>query len=110
MRNCFLLLAITLVAAAPLAAAEWSGYLMPTKCSAEKLDEAETHTAKCLRDCLEGGLGLATSDGKYIKFDGAGNEKALKALDASNKQDHLLAKVTGTLKDGVIQVDSVTME
>src|SRR5262245_60237681 len=42
--------------------------------------DPDKHTKGCALQCAKGGYGLLTSDGKYLKFDSAGNEKALAAL------------------------------
>ena len=44
------------------------------------------------------------------RFNEAGNVKALRALKETAKQDNLLVKVSGEMKDGVIQVDKLTIE
>ena len=47
------------------------------------------------------------ADGKFIKFDERGNVKALAAIKATSKEKDLKAKVTGTVKEDVIQVESI---
>jgi hypothetical protein len=72
-----------------------------------KLDE---HTRDCALQCEKGGYGLVTADGKFLKFDAAGNQKAVAALKASKKEDHLRGTVVGELKEGVVHVKSVTLD
>jgi hypothetical protein len=50
------------------------------------------------------------ADGKFIKFDERGNVKALAAIKATSKEKDLKAKVTGTIKEEVIQVESIQIE
>ena len=50
------------------------------------------------------------ADGKFVKFDEAGNAKALAALKATKKEKDLKAKVTGTLDGDTVQVESVELE
>ena len=66
------------------------------------------HTTKCAVGCAKGGFGL--SDGKFVKFDEAGNAKALAALKATSKEKDLKAKVTGTMDGDNLQVQSVEIQ
>jgi hypothetical protein len=56
------------------------------------------------------GTVVVLGDGKFVKFNEGGNAKALKALKATAKENDLKAKVSGTLKDDVIQVESIEIE
>jgi hypothetical protein len=49
-------------------------------------------------------------DGKFVKFDSKGSDLAKEALQKSDKKDHLRATVSGEMKDGVIQVSSLTLD
>jgi len=102
--------AITVLAAACGAAAlagEWQGYLMDAMCAAKMKDKAAGHKAKCALSCAKSGFGLVTADGKYVKFDEAGNAKAQEALKGTTKEQDLMVKVTGTLDGETIQVESL---
>jgi hypothetical protein len=90
--------------------AEFSGHLMDTMCAANKLDQASSHTAQCMKDCAKSGYGLVTKDGKYLKFNEGGNAKALTALKADNREANLQVKVTGELKGSMIRVESIQMQ
>jgi hypothetical protein len=90
-----------------LSAATWTGTLMDSNCKGK---DPATHTKQCAMSCAKSGFGLVGSDGKFIKFDEAGNAKALAALKATNKASDLKATVTGELKDGVIRVESVEIQ
>ena len=68
------------------------------------------HTKKCAVGCAKGGYGLVTSEGKFLKFDEAGNAKALAALKATAKEADLKAKVEGTMDGDVLQVSSVEIQ
>ncbi len=109
MRRLLVIVAAFMLSSGLAVAGEWTGFLMDTMCAAKKIDQAATHTADCMKSCSKSGFGLVTKEGEYLKFNEAGNARALKALDASSKQDHLEVKVSGTLKSGVIQVDSIEM-
>ncbi len=72
--------------------------------------DVDTHTRSCALACASSGYGILTSDGTYLKFDDAGSKKALTALQASKKQDHLRATVTGDVTNGMIEVQSIKLD
>jgi opacity protein-like surface antigen len=88
-------------------AASWTGTVVDTMCKGK---DVASHTRQCALGCAKSGFGLVTSDGKFVKFDEAGNAKALAALKASKKDKDLRATVTGTMNDDVIAVDSIHLE
>ncbi len=93
---------------APLAFAEtWNGTLVDVMC---KNQDLAGHTTKCAIRCSKSGYGLVLADGKFMKFDEAGNAKALSALKATSKEKDLKAKVSGTLDGDTVQVESVALE
>lgn len=85
----------------------WNGALVDVMC---KDKDIAGHTRKCALSCAKSGFGLVTSDGKFVKFDEAGNAKALAALKSSSKEKDLKAKVEGSLDGDVVQVSSITIE
>jgi hypothetical protein len=101
------LLAISMLFSAAAFADSFSGTLMDTNC---KGHDAAAHTAQCAIKCSKSGYGLVTADGKYMKFDEAGNTKALTALKATSKEKDLKATVTGTADGDMIKVDSVSLD
>ena len=88
-------------------AGEWQGHLMDAMCAAKMKDKAAGHKAKCALTCAKSGFGLVTADGKFVKFDEAGNAKALEALKGTSKEQDLMVKITGTLEGETIQVESL---
>ena len=70
---------------------------------------AEAHTRECLLmpECQKSGYGVYTSDNKFLKFDEAGNRKALAAIKASTKLDDFEVEVTGEVKGDTIKVVSL---
>jgi hypothetical protein len=70
---------------------------------------AEAHTRECalMPQCEKSGYGVYTDDNKFLKFDAAGNRKALAAIKASTKLDDLEVEVTGDVKDDTIKVVSL---
>src|SRR5580692_11859190 len=115
----FLASAISAFAAAS-PAAEIKGILMDQKCSGTAdlrisgstgtlvggRIVAEAHTKQCalMPECEKSGYGVYTSDNKFLKFDEAGNRKAVAALKASTKLDDFEVEVTGEVKDDTIKV------
>jgi hypothetical protein len=85
----------------------WSGTVVDVMC---KNNDLASHTRECALSCAKSGFGIVLADGKFIKFDERGNVKALAALKAATKEKDLKAKVSGALKDDVIQVDSIQIE
>src|ERR1700729_18954 len=67
---------------------------------------AEAHTKECLLmpECQKSGYGVYTSDNKFLKFDEAGNRKALAAIKASTRLDDFEVEVTGEVKGDTIRV------
>jgi len=68
---------------------------------------AEAHTRECLLmpECQKSGYGVYTSDNKFLKFDEAGNRKALAAIKAASaKLDDFEVEVTGEVKGDTIKV------
>ena len=88
-------------------AGEWQGHLMDAMCAAKMKDKAASHKSKCALTCAKSGFGLVTAGGKFVKFDEAGNAKALEALKGTSKEQDLMVKITGTLEGETIQVESL---
>jgi hypothetical protein len=84
--------------------------LVDTMCSAKVKADPDKHTTDCAIGCEKGGYGIITADGKFLKFDDAGNTKAIAALKASKKKDHLRAAVTGELSGDTIKVATLSLE
>src|ERR1700693_6496167 len=84
-----------------------SGTVVDVMC---KNNDLASHTKDCAVKCAKSGYGIVLADGKFIKFDERGNVKALAGLKATSKEKDLKAKVTGTVKEDVIQVESIQIE
>jgi len=84
----------------------WTGTVVDVNCKGKDLS---SHTRNCAISCSRSGYGIVTPDGKFIKFDETGNTKALAALKSSSRDKDLKATVTGSMKDDVIQVDSIDL-
>ena len=70
---------------------------------------AEAHTREDLLkpENQKSGYGVYTSDNKFLKFDEAGNRKALAAIKASTRLDDFEVEVTGEVKGDTIKVASL---
>ena len=101
------LLCLTAVFAAAAFADSWTGTVVDVMCKDKDL---ANHTAKCSVNCAKSGFGIVTSDGKFLKFNEAGNAKALAALKSTSKEKDIKAKVTGTIQDNVISVQSLEIQ
>jgi hypothetical protein len=104
-------LAILTAAASMLSVAAFaetlSGTLVDVMCKDKDL---AGHTTKCAVGCAKSGFGLVTGEGKFLKFDEAGNAKALAALKTTKKESDLKAKVDGTVDGDNVQVSSIEIE
>jgi hypothetical protein len=112
MKRTILVTALVLMGLPLLAAAEtWKGVsVIDTQCVSKVKADPDKHTAKCALQCQKGGYGLLTTDGTYLKFDDEGNTKALAALKATTKTDHLRATVVGERTGDAIKVTSISLE
>ncbi|MCC7152946.1 MAG: hypothetical protein IT161_00145 [Bryobacterales bacterium] len=109
-----LTLAFLALASLPLLAATqtWTNVsLVDQKCSSKfTAQTADTHTRSCAMACEASGFGILTADGKFLKFDKKGSEKALHELKASTKKDHLRATVTGEMEGDALKVHSIKLD
>ena len=110
------LVALTLVIAPPVAAAEqtWKDVtVMDHMCFAKMKDTPEKHTKACLQKCESSGYGIITTDGKdkkLVKFDSKGNDLTVEALRAAKKTEGLKATVVGEMAGDTIKVKSITFD
>jgi hypothetical protein len=84
--------------------------VVDTMCLAKVKANPDAHKRSCALQCARSGYGLIAPDGTYLKFDAAGNEKAVAALEASKKEDHVRATVKGTREGDTIKVTSITLD
>ncbi len=105
------LIVVALAGAAAAYAEEWTNVaLVDHHCLNKVKADPDQHPTSCLIQCAKNGYGVLTSDGKWLKFDKAGNEQALAALKATDKKDHIRVNVTGELKNGTIEVTALTIQ
>ena len=91
----------------PLFADSLSGTVVDVMCRGKDL---ASHTRECAITCSRSGYGLVTPDGKFLKFDEAGNARTLAALKKLSKEKDLKAKVTGTVNGEVLKVESIEFQ
>jgi hypothetical protein len=105
------LIAVALVGTAAAYAEQWTNVsLIDRHCEAKYKKDADQHPTSCLLMCAKAGYGILTADGTYLKFDKAGNEKALAALKATDKKDHIRVNVTGEMKKGLLDVTELSIQ
>ena len=80
---------------------------MDANCSAKVKADPDAHTRACALKCAGSGYGIWTADGKYLKFDAAGSEKAKALLEASDRKDHLRVDVSGEVEGETLKVATI---
>lgn len=95
---------IVLAGTAILGAEAWTGTVVDVMCKGRDL---ASHTRDCALQCAKGGFGLVLGDGTFVKFNETGNARTLAQLKKLSREKDLKAKVTGTRKGDVIQVESI---
>ena len=109
-RRILLLLAVALAPPALAVAEAWDNVAMiDTQCSSKAKADPDAHTRNCALMCAKSGFGIVDSSGNYLKFDGKGNEQALKLLQSSSKKDHIRVDVTGNKDGEVLHVESLRL-
>jgi len=108
-----ILAALAVIAlAAPVAAraATWEKVsLIDQMCKAKFESHVDDHPTSCLLKCAGSGYGIITADGKWLKLDKAGNDKAVAALKATSRKDHIRVDVSGALQGDTIAVTSLAI-
>ena len=107
MKYIALSLVLTAGLAVAAAAESVSGTIVDLMCRGKDL---ASHTRECALTCAKSGYGVVTADGKFLKFDEAGNARTLAALKKLSKEKDLKAKVTGTVDGDIIKVESVDFQ
>ncbi len=98
----------------PKQAVTLQGYVVDAMCAknmANKpttMEKAAAHSKSCALedDCASAGFGLF-SDGKWYKFDAAGDAKAQEMIEKTKKKDHIAAEVKGTIGGDTFTVVSI---
>lgn len=112
MRKLLIAVVVSLSLPSLALAATWENVsLVDQMCASKEKVKAnpDNHPTSCLLQCADSGYGIQTQDGKFVKFDAAGNKLALAELKKTSKKDHIRVNVTGEQKGDVIQVSSLKM-
>lgn len=83
--------------------------LVDHMCLEKVKGDPDSHTTSCLLKCASSGYGIIAPGGTWLAFDDAGNQKAIAAIKATKKKDHVRADVSGERKGDVIAVTSLTI-
>ncbi|HTP53122.1 MAG TPA: hypothetical protein VMK42_20710 [Anaeromyxobacteraceae bacterium] len=103
-----ILAALCALPLAALATTWGNASLVDRNCEKKVAGDPDSHTTACLLKCAKSGFGIL-DNGQWLKFDKAGNEKALAALKATTHKDHVRVNVTGEKKGSVIHVSTVSI-
>lgn len=91
-------------------AESWSAApLVDHMCLQKVKGDPDAHPTSCLLKCAKSGYGILTQDGTWLKFDEAGNSKALAALQKTQKKDHIRVNVTGDQKGETLAVSELAI-
>ena len=102
-------LAIILVLPLTATAATWENAPLVDHMCVDKVKASpDDHKTSCLIQCAGSGYGIL-ENGKWLKFDKAGNDMALAALKATSKKDHVRVNVSGDLSGDTIHVAKLTI-
>jgi hypothetical protein len=90
------------------------GYIVDAMCAkgmvkkGDPMQKAAGHTRECaLEDaCAAAGYGIF-SDGKWVKFDGAGDRQAKAAIEKTKREKGLMFEVRGTMEGDKLAVASI---
>lgn len=95
----------------PLLAETWTNVsIVDQNCQSRVAENPDAHKRGCVLKCADSGLGILTAEGDFLKFDAAGNEKAIAALKASDREDNLRVTVEGEQEGDTIQVESISLQ
>lgn len=104
------LVMVALAGSTAALAQEWkNAALVDHMCLDKVKDDPDAHPASCLIQCAKSGYGILAADGTWLQFDKGGNEKALAALKATSKKDHIRVNVTGELSGTKLTVASLAI-
>ena len=106
--SCVLLAGSTPVLAGPDTK---TGVLMDAACGARvaaNVEKAAKHTVACalMESCKASGFGLIL-EGRFLKFDPAGDEQALKLLEAAKVRENFRVEVTGEFAEDDVNVTAM---
>jgi hypothetical protein len=88
-----------------------SGWLIDRHCLATFASHPADHPRDCLLRCAKLTYGVVDAKGHFTPFDAQGSKRALAAVEASNKPDHLWVTVTGkkSASSPVLEVQQIEL-
>lgn len=95
----------------------YKGYLVDNQCAPTMVKHpekaymlAKKHSRSCALEetCASAGYGIMTANGKFLKFDAAGDKKAHTFLEKSKKKNEILVQVSGKFEGDVLLVNEIT--
>ncbi len=106
--SCVLLTGLMLVLAGPDTR---TGVLMDAACGARvaaNVEKAAKHTVACalMESCKASGFGLVL-EGRFLKFDPAGDEEAVKLLENAKVRENFRVEVTGEFSEADVKVSGM---
>jgi len=107
MKHACLSLGLLLGFVGAAAAETFAGTVGDVMCRAKDL---ASHTRECSLSCAKSGFGMVTAEGKFLKFDEAGNARTLAVLKKAAKEKDLKAKVTGTIAGDILKVEAIEFQ
>lgn len=89
--------------------AEITGFLIDSHCATGIDQKDREHPVSCslMAACSDSGFAVVAKDTVY-KLDENGNKQALEIAKTTKTKKRLAVKVVGTLKDGVMHVDTIS--
>jgi hypothetical protein len=88
-------------------AAKITGYVVDVKCATGLDVKDREHPVSCSIKCAESGYAVVAKDNLY-KLDENGNKLALAILKETKTTKGLAVAIVGTLKDGLLYVDTMS--
>ena len=82
--------------------------LLDATCAETAKVDPDGHPRDCLLQCAGSGFGIL-DDGTWIPLDQVGDEKAVDALRATTRKDHIRVNVTGEREGPLIHVTALTI-
>jgi hypothetical protein len=109
---------IFLVSTASFAAKGWSGYLVDSNCyesvftntkgSTTVNRDMDGNTKLCAPSAKTKSFGVVELDWKIVKFDAAGNAKAVEFVQGTDLRDMYRVSIAGEMNGEILKVDSIS--
>jgi hypothetical protein len=84
--------------------------MVDTMCSSKAKGDPDKHTTQCALASATSGFGIVATDGTYLKFNQAGNSKAVALLKAAEQPGRIRVTLTGDQEGDTIKVTSLALD